>query len=1048
MRYRITFLWRTLLPLLAFACDCSQPYPLPPELPSLTDIRITGPIAVALDDSKHTLPGADHVQSEDMDIVLRLYDDVDNPATRQAAADTLYSLWADAPRNLLYMDFAITRSRILERDEALSAMLALPALADTTTLAGRFAHARLGLQQPGRRAHFIKCWDMASDLPPLQRIWLLLKVVDTHRRAGRYLQALAMLVDQLPAAREVGGPVLEGYLWRRISLQLRHLGRLDEAVHANSHAIRLAEFSPYGYSRCRYRYELAVLYSERGETDKALSLFQSAYDLSLDYNLAYSRIFVMNRLSSLYIDLGEVSSALRYDLLSAQFAAECSDTVKVMRSYLNVADDHVKLGDLDSAWNAIRIAKQWAEPYSDGKIRWAVYLEEADYRLIKGDYAEADSLRRLATGINPHTDADTDVEGDKALQLLRVVQQAREMGRIESAFTALLHLEKLVDSNRTKLPGVDFRFEAAIEMASLRTETGEFDLAEDRLTVAEERLTLASSHEKSVRFHQAKGLLLTEAGAPDNALAEFRLALEMALAGGNANTISRLRLVLASQLLLLNRPDEAAKHIETVDRHLDHNTAYRTWQLKRLLMGRMNSALGHHAQAVEIFAETLAAAGNVLSRDLAIRFHIETGISLVHLDKPTAAHEQFILAERLLDQAQTITRTSETRLILGDSIRDCYTNWTELLLDNPHAFPDEDIIRKTLQLRLNLIALEQGRSHSDHLPYFPSPTLVTLLTKGKTVLWLVSDETVALTELDSPQEILADARSLHHCLTNPERPWRTDVAERLSARLLSNLAGKWPPGTPLYMISDSGLRGLPWAALPWADGQILDHAPVIEYQPTRQSSLDSNTEAATALLAVGFNGYPDNSIRVLQHARDEAEAIAGNWPTHKTCLLDHEAARLSDMLPSRRWGAIHLALHALMNHGISDRSHLVLPGDNWSNKLLGCREIGDMRIDSELVFLSCCETSAGVISTSRAGLDLAGAFLQAGVRNVITSSHKVSDDAASAIASRFYKHWLAGMTMPAALQTSCRELRDEIPGRKHPSFWATWRLRAACPASP
>ncbi len=79
-------------------------------------------------------------------------------------------------------------------------------------------------------------------------------------------------------------------------------------------------------------------------------------------------------------------------------------------------------------------------------------------------------------------------------------------------------------------------------------------------------------------------------------------------------------------------------------------------------------------------------------------------------------------------------------------------------------------------------------------------------------------------------------------------------------------------------------------------------------------------------------------------------------------------------------------------------------------------EIARLELDSELVFLSACETARGQDSRAEGILSTARSFLIAGARSVIAAHTLVYDDAASRLAVEFYDRLLAGRPASAALR--------------------------------
>lgn len=80
-------------------------------------------------------------------------------------------------------------------------------------------------------------------------------------------------------------------------------------------------------------------------------------------------------------------------------------------------------------------------------------------------------------------------------------------------------------------------------------------------------------------------------------------------------------------------------------------------------------------------------------------------------------------------------------------------------------------------------------------------------------------------------------------------------------------------------------------------------------------------------------------------------------------------------------------------------------------------------LDTDLVFLSACETGLGVVQMGEGVLGLRSAFTQAGARTLIMTLWKISDLATAILVDRFYERLLAGAAKGEALREAQRYLR-------------------------
>ncbi|NMQ07986.1 CHAT domain-containing protein, partial [Candidatus Accumulibacter phosphatis] len=131
------------------------------------------------------------------------------------------------------------------------------------------------------------------------------------------------------------------------------------------------------------------------------------------------------------------------------------------------------------------------------------------------------------------------------------------------------------------------------------------------------------------------------------------------------------------------------------------------------------------------------------------------------------------------------------------------------------------------------------------------------------------------------------------------------------------------------------------------------------------------------------------------------------------------------------------------------REHRVV-ADEMEDGLLTAEDVAGLDLlDTDLVFLSACETGLGDVQVGEGVFGLRRAFVVAGARTLIMSLWKVDDVATALLVDRFYTALLAGDGKGEALRQAQHELRSATVG----TLRATWlnpenrsRLAAGDPA--
>jgi CHAT domain-containing protein/Flp pilus assembly protein TadD len=148
----------------------------------------------------------------------------------------------------------------------------------------------------------------------------------------------------------------------------------------------------------------------------------------------------------------------------------------------------------------------------------------------------------------------------------------------------------------------------------------------------------------------------------------------------------------------------------------------------------------------------------------------------------------------------------------------------------------------------------------------------------------------------------------------------------------------------------------------------------------------------------------------------------------KTELLDTDLSRFR---------FVHFATHGVLPVDTSiQEPSLVLSYDGVKpeHMFLSMSEILDLKLQSESVVLSACNTGSGKISRAEGVMSLGRAFLAAGAASVTVSLWQVADESTAMLMARYYKGLLENKKKSVALA----EARNAVfaSGSKNPYFWA------------
>jgi CHAT domain-containing protein len=247
----------------------------------------------------------------------------------------------------------------------------------------------------------------------------------------------------------------------------------------------------------------------------------------------------------------------------------------------------------------------------------------------------------------------------------------------------------------------------------------------------------------------------------------------------------------------------------------------------------------------------------------------------------------------------------------------------------------------------------------------------------------------------------------------------------------------------LILVPDGVLTYLPFAALRDRKGRWLaarytlatvSSAAALVALRTEYRHAAAEERAALQVFAPLTGTLPATAVEAREIARLVSGAVV-----HR----DHQAspARLRQALGST--GIVHLATHAELNRHNPLFSQIRLRDSRGGEDRVEVHEVMSLRIRSDLIFLSGCETglgagAGGAFETGEDYATLARAFHYAGAPRVIATLWRVEDRGAAELAIRFYRYYRDGAAADA-LARAQRELMGD-PRYRSPFYWSGYVL--------
>jgi CHAT domain-containing protein len=262
----------------------------------------------------------------------------------------------------------------------------------------------------------------------------------------------------------------------------------------------------------------------------------------------------------------------------------------------------------------------------------------------------------------------------------------------------------------------------------------------------------------------------------------------------------------------------------------------------------------------------------------------------------------------------------------------------------------------------------------------------------------------------------------------------------------------------IAIIPDGLLHLLPFEALPTPSGQLLLESRMIDYSPAAAVTYILRKSPAIRtgkrkFLGVGDVRYPDSagsgatyfnnlsrSAR-LEGSLEEISSIAKAMKrVTETVTLLGESANESAIksLNLEDYDILHFAVHGISDPNYPARSALLFGTriDEMDDGIFQAWEISRLRLKTDLVVLSACDTATGKVLEQEGVSNLVKAFLLAGARTVVASIWPMEDRSTAELMSRFYSYLAKGMDKGSALRHAKLDFIKEYKGNALPKHWA------------
>ena len=355
-----------------------------------------------------------------------------------------------------------------------------------------------------------------------------------------------------------------------------------------------------------------------------------------------------------------------------------------------------------------------------------------------------------------------------------------------------------------------------------------------------------------------------------------------------------------------------------------------------------------------------------------------------------------------------------------------------------------------------------------------------LITTDRLILFSLTRETFSAESLSLTQSQISTLIENYLDLIDRDdkQGWQA-VSKRLYDGLVAPARENLSPAIDrLIVIPDGALHYLPFETLlvhdPLSNNKVPEEAFLIQhlavsYAPsvtmlnqlnkeqttsTQQRSeiivfadpeLDAGlleSKSAFGQGSIGRSLFIEEGLKVapIPYSGDEALVIKRYLGNSSTLFTGNEASerRVKDEHLDQ-FRILHFATHGLISPQVPGRSALLLASGANEDGLLQVREIFQMKLDSDLVVLSACETARGQVLAGEGVRGLAHAFFHAGARSVVASLWSVNDQRTTTLMEAFYKNLAEHKSKSEALRAAKLEMLKSS-ATSSPRYWGAFIL--------
>jgi CHAT domain-containing protein len=902
-------------------------------------------------------------------------------------------------------------------------------------------------------------------------------VGECHWRLGNFPEARTHLDRALAMERTSGDRLAEGKTLNVIGLLEWDQGNYEHAIARFKAAGAVARSIGDKKLEGSSLNNLSLVYDELGDYDTSLKQYQQVLELYRGADFPRGVGDTLGNIGGVHLLLGNFRSALGYYQQALAISERLNSKPSMSQDHGNIGLCLLGLGDVDQALShfdrAIDLAKQTG--MRQDQAYWT--REKGNGQIRQGQYAHGMANHRAALKIYEVLDAKAELletlhDTGQLYLLLGDTASAEQNFKRALDMARSIRLERGITMNLASLGELELRrkrFDAAAAY---------HEQARQRSAEAGQKHLLAQSLLRLALVNRERNQLVPAAG-------QTRQALTIARQIGARSLEAEALYSQAEIDRMQGRPEQALAGYQSAQAALvriaDPDLL---WQI---LFGRARAseATGNIDGAIASLKSAVDLIEGVRSRLPEARFRagyvedkFEVYRELMRLQlQQGKTSDAFTTAERQRARNFVEQLGGRSELPLSHDERRQETQLRERIRQLQDALADEDETGKPAYPTRAMDKFSQDLlvAEREYQAFLDDRTRAQSTTVGKgmaltatsvqsrlddeealleyvvgrdsLVVFVLTSRGIAVKTLPVTEaDLEARISLLRDLVRHPGDDRWLKPAARLSAKLIEPLesGGLLRGVRRLYIVPHGTLNYLSFALLPSGDQDhrnLLIDRYTVAYLPAAAALLrDSKANAAPqSLLAMA----PDRAR--LRYASEEARSVDALYRPNSRLLLGTAATESRFKQLASGYHVLHLATHGYFDKANPMLSGIELETDGANDGLLQVHEVLGLRLRSDLVTLSACDTAlgGGYFAEMPTGDDFVGmtrAFLAAGSTSVLAALWPVDDRASVTLMRRFYGRLNAATedrSAAGALAHVQRELRRSRD-LGHPYYWAEY----------